>query len=198
MTLQLLLAQAGDGRPVIETSLTPESLLEAPLPKPLPSPTHLYNMSAEPDSLREQRWALVVPDNERGRRLEAILAPLCERRAEEQGRKVNVYRAQPGMDAAQAREFVDEEIYPTSRSSREHARYVLIAGTPEELPMELQEELTGDGSCFVGRLPFEREDDYTAYVEKVVAREREVARPRKARAVFLTAQDIVFILYPRK
>jgi hypothetical protein len=93
------------------------------------------------------------------------------------------------MDAAKAREFVDEEMYPTTRSSREHARYVLLAGTPEELSMELQEELTGDGSCFVGRLPFEREDNYAAYVEKVVTREREAAHPRKARAVFLTAQD---------
>lgn len=190
MTLQLLLAQAGDGRPVIETPLPAESLLGAPLPEPLPTPTHLYNMSAEPDSLREQRWALVVPDNERGRRLEAILSPLCERRSEEQDRKVDVYRAQPGMDAAKAREFLDEEMYPTSRSSRDHARYVLLAGAPEDLSMELQEELTGDGSCFVGRLPFEREDDYAVYVEKVVAREREVARPRKARAVFLTAQDM--------
>ncbi|PTL75399.1 hypothetical protein [Vitiosangium sp. GDMCC 1.1324] len=189
MTLQLLLAQAGDGRPVIETPLPAESLLEAPLPAPLPSPTHLYNMSAEPDSLREQRWALVVPNNTRGRTLEAILSPLCERRAEEQGRTVAVYRAEPGMNAAKAREFVDEEMYPTSQSSREHARYVLLAGTPEELSMELQEEMTGDGSCFVGRLPFEREDDFAAYVEKVVDREREAARSRKARAVFLTAQD---------
>jgi hypothetical protein len=146
-------------------------------------------MSAEPDSLREQRWALVVPDTERGRRLECILSPLCERRAEEQGRKVDVYRAPPGMDAGKAREFLDEEMYSTSQSSREHARYVLLAGAPEDLSMELQEELTGDGSCFVGRLPFEKEGDYAAYVAKVVARERDAARPRKARAVFLTAQD---------
>ena len=188
MTLQLLLARAGDGHPVIDTPLPAESLLEAPLPAPRPSPTHLYNMSAEPDSLREQRWALMVADDERGRRLEAVLAPLCERRAEEQGRSVEVYRAPAGMDAAKARKFVDEKVYSTSRPSREHARYVLLAGTPDELSMELQEELTGDGSYFIGRLPFEREDDYAAYVEKVLARER-TARPRKARAVFLTAQD---------
>ncbi|WP_309896734.1 hypothetical protein [Archangium sp.] len=190
MTLQLLLAQAGDGLPVIEAPLPTESLLGAPLPAPLPKPTHLYNMSAEPDSLREQRWALVVPDTERGRRLESILSPLCERRTEEQGRKVDVYRARPEMDAVAAREFVDEVMYPTSQSSREHARYVLLAGTPEDLSMELQEELTGDGSCFVGRLPFEREEDYAAYVAKVMDRERDAARPRKARALFLTAQDM--------
>ena len=189
MTLRLLLAQSGDGRPVVETPLPTESLLGAPLPRPLPKPTHLYNMSAEPDSLREQQWALVVPDNARGRRLESILAPLCERRAEEQGKEVEIHYAPPGMDATQARAFLDEKMYPTSRSSREHARYVLLAGAPEDLSMELQEELTGDGSCFVGRLPFEREEDHAAYVAKVVARERNAARPRKARALFLTAQD---------
>ncbi|MFL5345705.1 MAG: hypothetical protein ACJ8AT_12995 [Hyalangium sp.] len=190
MTLQLLLARAGDGQPVVETPLPAESLRGAPLPAPLPKPTHLYNMSAEPDSLREQRWALVVPDTERGRRLEGILSPLCERRAEEQGRTVEVFRAPTGMDAARAQAFVDEVMYPTSRSSREHARYVLLAGTLEELSLELQEELTGDGSCFVGRLPFEREEDHAAYVAKVLARERDAARPRKARALFLTAQDM--------
>lgn len=190
MTLQLLLAQAGDGRPVIETPLPAESLLGAPLPAPLPKPTHLYNMSAEPDSLREQRWALVVPDNERGKRLESILAPLCERRSDEQGREVKIHRAPPEMNAARARDFLDEEMYPKSRSSREHARYILLAGAPEDLSMDLQEELTGDGSRCVGRLPFDREADYAAYVAKVVTRERDAARPRKARAVFLTAQDM--------
>ncbi|WP_395850887.1 hypothetical protein [Cystobacter fuscus] len=131
----------------------------------------------------------MVPDNERGRRLASILSPLCERRAEEQGRKVDVYRARPGMDVDSAREFLDEKMYPTSQSAREHARYVLLAGTPEDLSMELQEELTGDGSCFVGRLPFDQEDDYAAYVAKVMACERDAVRPRKARALFLTAQD---------
>ncbi|HYO74626.1 MAG TPA: hypothetical protein VEU33_51990 [Archangium sp.] len=189
MTLRLLLARAGDGQPVLDTPLPAESLRGAPLPAPPPKPTHLYNMSAEPDSLREQRWALVVPDTERGRRLERILSPLCERRAEEQGRKVDVYSAPPGMDESKAREFVDEKMYPASRSPREHARYVLLTGTPEDLSMELQEELSSDGSCIVGRLPFEREEDYAAYVSKVVAREQDAARPRKARALFLTAQD---------
>jgi hypothetical protein len=189
VTLELLLAQSGDGRPVIETPLPTESLQQPPLPAPLPRSTHLYNMSADPDSLREQQWALVVPDNERGRRLEAILSPLCERRAEEQGRKVNIYRAPPGMDEDKAREFLDEKMHPASNTPRERARYLLLAGTPEDLSMELQEELTGEGSYLVGRLPFQHEDDYANYVEKVVARERDVERPRQARAVFLTAQD---------
>lgn len=189
MTLQLLLARAGDGCPVLEAPLPAESLREAPLSEPPPEPTHLYNRSAEPDSLREQRWALVVPDTERGRRLERILAPLCERRAEEQGRPVAVYRAPPELSEARAREFLDETLYPASRSPREHPRYVLLAGTPDELSMELQEELAEGGACFVGRLPFEQEEDHEAYVAKVVARERDASRPRKARALFLTAQD---------
>ncbi|WP_240486595.1 hypothetical protein [Hyalangium minutum] len=157
---------------------------------PLPKPTHLYNLSADPNSLEEQRWALVVPDNERGRRLEAILSPLCKRRAEEQRRSVDIYRAPPGMNEKEARKFLADTMYPTSRSSREHASYVLLAGTPEDLSMELQEELTGEGVTLVGRLPFEREDDYAAYVEKVLTRERDAARPQQARAVFLTAQDM--------
>ena len=189
MTLHLLLARAGDGHPVIDTPLPAESVLGAPLPRALPKPTHLYNLAAEPDSLREQRWALVVPDNERGRRLESILAPLCKLREDQQGAKVAVYRAPVGLDTDKAREFLEETVRPPSRLVREHARYVLLAGGPEDLSLTLQEELTNDGSSFVGRLAFDREDDYAAYVAKVVAREGGAARSQKARAMFLSVQD---------
>ncbi|MFP2925388.1 hypothetical protein ACLESO_09245 [Pyxidicoccus sp. 3LG] len=189
MTLWLLLAKEGDGRPVIETPLLAELPQGTPIPPSLPKPTHLYHAAAEADSLREQRWALVVSDDARGRRLESLLAPLCMRRSEEQGRRVAVHRAPPGLDMEGARRFVEEEVHPETRSRREHARYLLLAGGLESLSLELQEVLTGDGTSIVGRLAFECEEDYAAYAAKVVARERSAVRARKARAVFLSVQD---------
>ncbi len=187
MTLHLLLSPAGGGRGVL--TVPDASVLSEPAPPPLPKPDWLFDDAAEPDSLPRQRWALVVPAGERGRRLRSIFKPLCELRSEQQGEPVDVYEAPPWLDAPRALEYRAREIHPASRPMRKQARYLLLAGGPDVLSQELHEELAGDGSCYVGRLAFERDEDYAAYVEKVVARERRPPAAHKPRAVLLSVRD---------
>jgi hypothetical protein len=189
MTLRLLLSHADEGLPVVESPIPLESVLTEPLPAPRPRPKHLHNMAGAPDSLAEQRWALVVPKGKAGNRLASLLKPLVELRSKDQGTAVEVFRASAGMDTAQACAFRDEIIHNPSRPFQHHARYVLLAGSPCLLSTELQEVLAGDSACFVGRLAFEREEDYEAYVTKLVACEQGAARPDMARALFLSVDD---------
>ncbi|ABF88949.1 hypothetical protein MXAN_7287 [Myxococcus xanthus DK 1622] len=189
MTLSLLLASAEDGSQVMDAPLSPESLWRAPRPVPLSTPTHLSNMAAEPDSLPQQRWALLVPSGARGARIAANLAPLCELRSAQQGAVVDIHAVPPGLDSTRAHDFRDRVLHPRARPTREHPRYVLLAGSPEDLSLELQESLTGDGACFVGRLAFAEDEDYAAYSSKVVESEQSVAPTRKARVLFLSVDD---------
>ncbi|MCY1040638.1 hypothetical protein OV208_04830 [Corallococcus sp. bb12-1] len=189
MNLHLLLARADERAPVLETPLPLESVLGAPASTRLSGVTHLSDLAGDPNSLTAQRWALIVPEGERGRRLEATLAPLCALRAREQGAPVEVHRVSSSMDRDKAVQFREGVLHPSSRSRREHARYILLAGGLEELSQELQEVLVVEGACFVGRLAFEHDDDWEAYVGKVLAHVQAPSPPRKARALYLCAGD---------
>ncbi|MFE8596583.1 FAM151 family protein [Archangium violaceum] len=189
MTLHLLLTPAGEERSAIDPALPADSLRDEPPPPPLPQPTHLFDLSAEPDSLPRQRWALVLPKGERGLRLRAILDPLWWLRGQQQGAEPDVYFAPANQDEAQASAFKAEYIHSSTKRLREQARYLLLVGTPAELSLELQDSLAEDGVSFVGRLAFERDEDYEAYVAKVLAHERQPPTVREARSLFLSVQD---------
>lgn len=189
MTIHLLLTPAGATQSAIDPALPADSLQGEPPPQPLPQPTHLFDLSAEPDSLPRQRWALVLPGGERGQRLRSILDPLWQLRGQQQGAEPDVYFAPPNQDEAQASAFRAEHIHPSTKRLREQARYLLLAGTPAELSLELQNSLAEDGASFVGRLAFERDEDYAAYVAKVLERERQPPTVREARSLFLSVRD---------
>jgi hypothetical protein len=57
-------------------------------------------------------------------------------------------------------------------------RYQLILGDLDQVPLELQQVQASDG--YVGRLAFAIEDDYAAYVDKLLRWERPSARRRQA------------------
>ncbi|RYZ41264.1 MAG: hypothetical protein EOO71_12715 [Myxococcaceae bacterium] len=189
MNLHLLLARADERASVLEMPLPLESVLEAPASTRLSGVTHLSDVAGDPNSLTAQRWALIVPEGEWGRRIEAILEPLCALRAREQGVPVEVHRVPSGMDRTGAVQFREKVLHPSSRSRKEHARYILLAGGLEELTQELQEVLVVEGACFVGRLAFKQDEEWEAYVGKVLAREQAPSPPRKARALYLCAGD---------
>ena len=103
--LHLLLSHAGSGEPAL-----PEGLPEAALTGVTDEvhgelgeePQYLYDGSADPQSLPDQRWGVIAPEGARGDRLLDLIRPLMERRAEQQGAEVKVYRLPPTMTAAQA------------------------------------------------------------------------------------------------
>ncbi|HEX8537924.1 MAG TPA: helix-turn-helix domain-containing protein, partial [Cystobacter sp.] len=68
----------------------------------------------------------------------------------------------------------------------ERPRYLLMLGDLDQLSLEMQQVLGGDG--FIGRLAFSQDAHYEAYVEKVLRWERTPS-PSQARALFYTVHD---------
>jgi hypothetical protein len=67
-------------------------------------------------------------------------------------------------------------------------RYQLILGDLDQVPLALQQVQASDG--YVGRLAFAREDDYAAYVDKLLRWERAAAGTGgKPDSLFFTVHD---------
>lgn len=189
MDLHLLLAPADGSPPKGHAPARLEAMGDAPLPAARPPPTHLLSTAVEPDSLPRQRWALVIPQGDEGKRLRAILEPLVQLRQEQQQARVDVFEVSPQMDAAEARKFRYKCMQPPGKSPREYARYVVLAGGPDVVPLALQDELAGDATSFVGRIAFDSEAGYEAYVSKLVAHEKRAPSARQGRLVIAGVND---------
>ena len=137
----------------------------------------------DPNSLRDQGWGVIAPRGEVGDRLLALARPLIEQRAAEQDGEVAVYRVPPDMTAAQSAAWIDRKLV----ANELHAAipgYLLVLGRPDQVSFELQQVLAG--AFNVGRLGFDADTGYEAYVHKLVHGERA---PAPARAVYFTARD---------
>jgi len=187
MNLHLLLARPDRG-PV--KPITLRSITEQQFPPRTPASTHLVERWGDPNLLPRQRWALVVPAGRAGERLRSILKPLCELRAQQQQQTpAQVFHVPSTMTEDQARDFRDDHLHPISKPMRERPRYLLLAGGPDTVPQELEDVMCGDGTCFVGRIAFEREEAYEAYVEKVVRSETSPGGAGQARVVLASVAD---------
>lgn len=187
MSLDLLLVGA-DGRPVLSRPVPHEALARAPASGATPGDTeHLWSDGGDPNSLRAQRWGLIIPKGEVGQRLLEQVRRLRRAREEEQGgAPARVYEVAPGLGGPASQAWKADE-FRKSAPRRELPRYLLILGDFDQVSLELQQALATD--AFVGRLAFAREEDYAAYVEKVLRWEREPSRERAGRALFFAARD---------
>lgn len=141
---------------------------------------YLASVSGDANDLAAQRWGIVTTNDDRGARLALLVARLAEHRGQEQGEAPHVYRVDPGMTAARAEDFLrgpyrDELDRDTARVPR----YLLLLGDADGVSWELQQALSRHGA-FPGRLAFDRDADYEAYVEKVLAWERACVPAREA------------------
>jgi hypothetical protein len=188
MKLELLLAHADDGQPVLREGLGLESLRDAPRPGPLDLPENLWDEGGDPNQLARQRWGLVAPRGPEGERLLELVAPLRRLREEAQGgAPARVYRVGPDMDGPSAMRwkrsvFRDEDV-PES----ERPRYLLVLGELDQVSLELQQVLSSD--AYVGRLAFPTPGDYASYVEKVLRWERSPVPGARPRLITYTARD---------
>lgn len=139
----------------------------------------------DPDSLRDQGWGVIAPAGEAGDRLLALARPLLERRAEDQDAEVPVYRVPPDMTSAKAAAWIDRKLVDNAMHDAIPG-YLLVLGRPDQVSFELQQALSGAFS--VGRLGFDAEAGYAAYIDKLLRSERAPA-PGPARAVYFTARD---------
>lgn len=197
MPIELFLSHDDTRAPLLAEGLPPEAADHAPkpaIPAHDPDAGNLSNSNFH-NSLRTQRWGLVVPRGEIGKELLNHIAPLQKLREEQQGAPAVVYEVDPGMSVAQSNEWISKD-YQDRVERRESLlpRYLLILGGPELVSWELQQMLGTE--CFVGRLAFSDasggidHEGYEAYVAKVLRWERPdpVVFPR-APVLFYTVQD---------
>jgi hypothetical protein len=187
MTLDLLLVHDDDNSPVLPRGLSSEALKKAPRLAPDPNPPeHLWDPGGDPNALPQQRWALLAPKGPAGDRLLQHVEALRQKRREDQGgAPVREYRVAPGMSGIESSRWMRDEFLRSASRERELPRYLLILGDFDQVSLELQQVLAE--RAFVGRLAFRREEDYSAYVEKVLRWEREPAGEQAGRVLFFTA-----------
>ncbi len=141
------------------------------------------------NSIRDQGWGVIAPRGEAGDRLLSLVAPLLAKRLEDLDDddldEIDVYRVPPDMTHAQAVQWVDRKLVG-NRSLREIPGYVCILGGPELVSFELQQVLSTGFAA--GRIAFDRDEHYRAYVDKLLRWERQEASA-SARALFFTARD---------
>jgi hypothetical protein len=190
-SIELFLSPGGAGQSLAR-GLSGSALADAPGADAPPDAragdpvVHNYlDPGGDPASLRDQGWGVIAPIGEAGDRLLALVRPLLERRAADQERdKVPVYRVQPDLTAAAATAWIGGRLVGNELFDQVPG-YLLVLGRPDEVSFELQQEL-GVRFC-VGRLGFDDDAGYEAYVAKLLAAER--APPRLPRAVYFTARD---------
>src|SRR6185436_16520958 len=128
-------------------------------------PASHFDPGGDPGSLRDQGWGVIAPRGEDGDRLLALVQPLLEVRAAEQDGMVPVYRVPPGMTAAQSAAWIDRKLV-ANELHQAIPGYLVVLGRPDQISFELQQVLGGAFS--VGRIGFDAEAAYEAYVDKLV------------------------------
>ncbi|CAM3936928.1 hypothetical protein [Corallococcus exiguus] len=193
--VELLLSHADSHEPVAPDGLPADAAMQAPRDDDAQGreERHLWDDGEDPNSLPAQRWGLVAPEGPEGDRLLALMEPLRRHRQEQQeGHPVRVYRVSAEL-AAEGRNLedftrwvrvvLDDEAVPVA----DRPRYLLFLGDFHQVPFELQQAAAHD--AYVGRLAFRRDEDYAAYVDKVLRWENAPSAERQPRSLFFTVHD---------
>jgi hypothetical protein len=189
-SLELFLSPAGDARQSLTRGLPPGALARAPGAEATTStdsahPTSFLDPGGDPNSLRDQGWGVIAPRGEAGDRLLALARPLLDKRAADQDAEVPVYRVAPDMTAAASAAWIDRKLVDNALYDAIPG-YLLVLGGPTQISFELQQVLaTGFG---VGRVGFDAEASYEAYIDKLLRSERGPP-PGPPRVVYFTARD---------
>ena len=181
LDIHLLLTRHDDQTPVMEQALDGCSTSSEPRPA-MPSKRPRDDDEASLDDLQKQKWGVVVPPGETGERLLELVEPLIARRRQQQGSYVRVFRSPPmsASDLSLLDAFRMRDRWRDGQSSSAEALpyYLLIVGDLQQVPLAVQRALSVSTNHAVGRLSFERDDDYRAYVAKLIAQETGAKSPR--------------------
>jgi len=185
--LNLLMVHTDDHEPVLDEGL-PEATArdQGPVDRTAAA-SHLWDEGGDPNDLEVQRWGVIAPQGPEGDRLLALIQPLLAHRQEQQGDKVRVYRVPAQMTHEEAMRWKKREFDSGSDLNIKVPRYQLILGDLDQVPLALQQVQASDG--YVGRLAFSADEDYAAYVDKVLRWERRSTGQGQGRAMFFTVHD---------
>jgi len=139
------------------------------------------------DDLEEQGWGVVAPEGERGDRLLELIRDLVVHRERIQRRPVQVFRAPPGLDAAEAIRWKQGVYQSPKLSPRDRPNYLLILGDLHEVSLDVQQELAGE--LMIGRLAFRQDEHYSAYAAKVIRWEQALPASPDPRLLLLSVRD---------
>ncbi|MBN2391536.1 MAG: hypothetical protein JXR84_12495 [Anaerolineae bacterium] len=144
---------------------------------------------ADPLKLDEAGWGVIFPammSPERLATIQEALEPLLALRRRQAGELYKVYMDEEGYRPGEnARNFLSRHNADPSQPANPKGNgvpyYLLLVGSPEEIPFEFQYGL--DVQYAVGRVDFDDGADYCAYARSVVAAEADD---------FQLAPDVVF------
>jgi hypothetical protein len=184
--LDLLMVHADDHAPVIHEGLD-AATAQGRHPGEPTSPRQFWDEGGDPNDLALQRWGVIAPRGPEGDRLLALIEPLIAHRQDQQHAPIKIYRVPPQMTQDEAMRWRKREFDDGADLNIEVPRYQLILGDLDQVPLALQQVQQSDG--YVGRLAFTREDDYAAYVDKLLRWEKLSSGTADADSLFFTVHD---------
>ena len=185
--LDLLMVHADDDAPVLAGGLAAASARGQRAGDGPATASSFWDEGGDPNDVGLQRWGVIAPRGPEGDRLLALVQPLIQRRRDQQGDEVKVWRVPPQMTQDEATRWRKREFETGADLNIEVPRYQLILGDLDQVPLALQQVQQSDG--YVGRLAFTREEDYVAYVDKVLRWEALAASAPPSDALFFTVHD---------
>lgn len=158
------------------------------------NPLALWPEDKTPDDLASQGWGVIVPEGPVGDRLIQICKPLLDfreaqiqRESDRDHRDLPIHRVKPDLTYAEADTWRRQIFAPGDDIEVDVPRYQLILGNLDQVGMATQLTQAQDG--FVGRLAFDDEAGYEAYIDKVLKWEKKKAEVGQAYAKFFTVHD---------
>lgn len=130
-------------------------------------PDRLDSENDPVDDLARQRYCVVVPEGDRGRRLRDLASPLVALRTAEQRAPVETYTVPPRMSLAEAHQW-HARLRASFAHPRDVPRYFLLLGDLDEVPHSVQQALALADRC-PGRLCLDRDDDLAAHAARIAA-----------------------------
>lgn len=142
----------------------------------------------DPDDLSKTGWGVVFAPDEHATAVREALKPLLDHRKAQAGERYREYLGDDGY--LPEKSFLDfltrHGAGPGLADPTTVPCYLLLVGSPEQIPYEFQYGL--DQQRAVGRLHFDRIEDYTRYAEAVVEAE-QTRRPALRVAFFGPRHD---------
>jgi hypothetical protein len=134
----------------------------------------------DPEDIGQAGWGLVIPRDLDQAVLKA-LGPLVSIRREQAGDLYQQLTVEPGETKT---DFLSRHgMGPSQAEPRKVPYYLLIVGSPDQIPFSFQYQL--DVSYAVGRLDFPTLSEYASYAQAAAAAESAAATPPKERRVHL-------------